>query len=118
MDTDGTARSPGVEVRAGEASGRSPLRIFINYRHEDMPFAASTLYRELRGRFGAENIFFDAGTLRPGMQFPEKITWHLSGTAGAFLALIGPEWLPEPHALSPCRSAAERAGESGCCCFP
>src|SRR5262249_62414865 len=36
----------------------------------------------------------DAGTLRPGMQFPEEITWHLSGTAGAFLALIGPEWLP------------------------
>jgi hypothetical protein len=94
MDTDGTDRSQGVEVRAGEASGRSPLRIFINYRHEDMPFAASTLYRELRGRFGAENIFFDAGTLRPGMQFPEKITSHLSGTAGAFLALIGPEWLP------------------------
>ena len=53
MDTDGTARGAGAEVRAGEASGRSPLRIFINYRHEDMPFAASTLYRELRGRFGA-----------------------------------------------------------------
>ena len=73
---------------------RPPLRIFINYRHEDVPFAASTLYRELKGRFGAENIFFDAGTLRPGMEFLEEITSHLSGTAGAFLALIGPEWLP------------------------
>jgi len=45
MDTDGTARGAGAEVRGGEAWGRSPLRIFINYRHEDMPFAASTLYR-------------------------------------------------------------------------
>jgi SIR2-like domain/TIR domain len=76
------------------AGGRAPLRIFINYRHEDVPFAASTLYRELKGRFDAENIFFDSGTLRPGMQFIEAITSHLTGTGGAFLALIGPQWLP------------------------
>jgi hypothetical protein len=69
------------------------LRIFINYRHEDMPFAASALYRELRARFGSEDIFFDAGTLRPGMQFLDTITSQLTGTAGAFLALIGPGWL-------------------------
>src|SRR5580704_5083309 len=75
------------------ADGRAPLRIFVNYRHEDVPFAASALYRELKGRFGAEKIFFDAGTLRPGMQFLEAITSHLSSTAGAFLALIGPGWL-------------------------
>ena len=63
-----------------------------------MPFAASALYRELKGRFGAENIFFDAGTLRPGMEFLEEITSRLSGTAGAFLALIGPAWLPTMEA--------------------
>src|SRR6202142_700615 len=77
--------------RDGES--RAPLRIFVNYRHEDMPFAAFALYRELKGRFGAENIFFDAGTLRPGMPFLEAITSHLTGAAGAFLALIGPGWL-------------------------
>lgn len=76
------------------AGGRAPLRIFINYRHEDVPFAASALYRELKGRFGAENIFFDSGTLRPGMPFLEAITSHLTGTGGAFLALIGHQWLP------------------------
>jgi SIR2-like domain/TIR domain len=76
------------------AGGRAPLRIFINYRHEDVPFAASALYRELKGRFGAENIFFDSGTLRPGMPFLEAITSHLTGTGGAFLALIGRQWLP------------------------
>jgi hypothetical protein len=84
------ARGPDAVVRAGEV--QPPLRIFINYRHEDMPFAASALYRELKGRFGAENIFFDAGTLRPGVQFLEEITSHLASPAGAFLALIGPGW--------------------------
>ena len=80
-------------TQTDDAGGRAPLRIFINYRHEDVPFAASTLYRELNGRFGAENIFFDSGTLRPGMQFLEAITSHLTGTGGAFLAVIGPQWL-------------------------
>jgi hypothetical protein len=28
------------------------------------------------------------------MEFLEEITSRLSGTAGALLALIGPEWLP------------------------
>lgn len=68
------------------------LKIFINYRHEDMPFAASALYRELRHRFGAENIFFDGGTLRPGMEFQDEIEAHLNGAAGAFIALIGSQW--------------------------
>ena len=40
-----------------ETPDRPPLRIVINYRHEDMPFAVSALYRKLKGRFGAENIF-------------------------------------------------------------
>jgi hypothetical protein len=59
-----------------------------------MPFAAMTLYRELRGRFGKENIFFDEGTLRPGMRFPEEIKSHLADGAGAFIALIGSRWMP------------------------
>lgn len=67
--------------------------IFINYRHEDSPFAATMLYEKLQGYFGKENIFFDRGTLRPGMPFLEEIKFHLSGAPGAFLALIGPKWL-------------------------
>lgn len=68
------------------------LKLFINYRHEDIPFAAVTLYRELKGRFGAENIFFDGGTLRPGMDFLEEITSHLGDPPGAFIAVIGSKW--------------------------
>jgi SIR2-like domain/TIR domain len=76
-----------------EAPARPPLKIFINYRHDDMPFAAMTLYRELKDRFGEGNIFFDGGALRPGMQFFEEIKSRLAGTAGAFIALIGPRWM-------------------------
>jgi hypothetical protein len=93
--------SEGVNDLSGPPDGlpakaltTSPLMIFINYRHEDMPFAATMLYQVLQGAFGKENIFFDEGTLRPGMPFLEEIKLHLAGTAGAFLALIGPKWLP------------------------
>jgi hypothetical protein len=92
VDKSGSSRPVGG-LPAEEAPG-PPLKIFINYRHEDMPFAAMTLYRELRARFGKENIFFDEGTLRPGMRFPEEIRSHLTSGAGAFIAMIGSKWMP------------------------
>jgi len=90
-DVDTTDPIRPADGGPAEAPG-PPLRIFINYRHEDAPFAASALYRELKERFGAENIFYDGGTLRPGMPFLNEIKAHLNGTAGAFIALIGPSW--------------------------
>jgi hypothetical protein len=69
------------------------LKIFINYRHAESPFAAMTLYRELGSRFGRENIFFDGGTLRPGMSFLEETRLHSTGSPGAFIAMIGPQWI-------------------------
>ena len=92
VDTRDSFRPAGDLAAEGPAG--LPLKIFINYRHEDMPFAAMTLYRELRGRFGKENIFFDEGTLRPGMRFPEEIKSHLTDGAGAFITLIGSRWMP------------------------
>jgi SIR2-like domain/TIR domain len=92
VNTSDSAQPAGGLFADGPAAG--PLKIFISWRHEDMPFAAMTLYRELRGRFGQENIFFDERSLRPGMRFPEEIRSHLTDGAGAFLALIGPRWLP------------------------
>ena len=71
---------------------RLPLKIFIT-RHEDMPFAAMMLYRD-KERFGKENIFFDEGTLQPGMRFLEEIRSHLTDDAGAFIAVIGSKWMP------------------------
>jgi SIR2-like domain/TIR domain len=91
MDTSDSARIAGDPSTGGPAG--LPLKIFINYRHEDIPFAAWTLYRELKGQFGKENIFFDQGTLLPGMPFLEEIKSQLAGTAGAFIALIGSKWM-------------------------
>jgi TIR domain len=70
----------------------APFRIFINYRHADTGWAAWALYLMLEGRFGTENVFFDNGTLRPGMEWFEEIKSHV-GAAGAFIALIGPQWM-------------------------
>ena len=90
-DADDSALTAGSLSTEGPA--KSPLPIFISYRREDMPFAASMLYRELKERVGQENIFFDGGTLRPGMPFLEEIKSHLNRPAGAFLALIGSKWM-------------------------
>jgi hypothetical protein len=92
VDTSDSAQA-GSDLSAEGAAG-PPLKIFINYRHEDVPFAAMMLYRELRQRFGSENIFFDEGTLRPGMRFPEEIRSHLTDDAGAFISVIGSKWMP------------------------
>ena len=73
---------------------RPPLKMFVNYRREDVPFAAMMLYRELKARFESDDIFFDNGTLRPGMRFPEEIRSHLTNGAGVFIAVIGSKWMP------------------------
>jgi SIR2-like domain/TIR domain len=90
VDTSDSAQPVGGVPANGPA--KVPLRIFINYRHQDIPFAAMMLYRELRSRFGKEDIFFDKGTLLPGMRFPGEIKSHLTDGAGAFIALIGSKW--------------------------
>jgi hypothetical protein len=74
-------------------SARSSLQIFINYRHEDTQGTAFALYFKLVERFGRDNVFFDNGTLRPGTHWFEEIKSHVA-TAGAFISLIGTEWMP------------------------
>lgn len=86
-----------TDTHASEVLTQEPsapaLQVFINYRREDMPFAALMLHRELKSRFGAENVFFDGVALQPGMDWLREIKLNLTGATGAFLALIGPTWL-------------------------
>src|SRR5579863_3004317 len=82
-----------LQVGMNEGSSVQPLKIFMNYRHEDTPFAAWTLYRELKGEFGKDNIFFDQGSLVSGMQFLGEIKSHLASAQGAFIAVIGTRWI-------------------------
>jgi hypothetical protein len=81
-------------LRGARSAFEKKIKIFISYRHEDIPFAAMALYRELKERFGRENIFFDEGRLLPGMSFLEEIRSHSTGSPGVFIAMIGPEWMP------------------------
>jgi SIR2-like domain/TIR domain len=73
------------------------LKVFVNYRHEDTQGTAWALYFKLVEQFGEENVFFDHGTLRPGMQWLEEIKSHIDG-AGVFLVLIGPKWMSSLNA--------------------
>jgi SIR2-like domain/TIR domain len=70
----------------------APLRIFINYRHEDADMAALMLHGRLADRFGAECVFLDVKAIEPGSKWLEQIKTH--GQRGSvFLALIGRGWL-------------------------
>lgn len=69
-----------------------PLKIFISYRRAEMSGTAWALYLSLKERFGAENVFLDNNNLQGGMQWLDEIKSHVNA-AGAFLALIGPNWM-------------------------
>ncbi len=70
-----------------------PLKVFINYRHEDLEGTVWAIYDKLSQRFGRDNVFFDNGTLKPGMEWFEEIKSHVAG-AGVFLCLMGAKWMP------------------------
>jgi hypothetical protein len=46
----------------------------------------------LKNYFGDERIFFDVDTIRPGVNFEEKITGELDHS-DAMLVMIGNQWL-------------------------
>ena len=68
-----------------------PLRIFINYRHEDTWGQALLLRERLANKFGSENVFLDVRTLQAGMRWPEEIK-RQQQTCTVLLSLIGPAW--------------------------
>lgn len=76
---------------SADASAGRPLKVFINYRHADTQGTAWLLYTKLEERFSSENVFFDRGTLQPGMRWFDEIESHLDGCA-VFIALIGQQW--------------------------
>lgn len=102
METNGPHE--GGDGRLAAAPAGVSLKIFINYRHEDTHGTAWALYWRLQERFGAANVFFDNGTLRPGMHWLEEIKSHLA-SGGAFIALIGSQWMPS------LQSRLQRGGE-------
>ena len=81
--------TPETGVVSVRAAG---LKVFINYRRDDVPGVALLLQRELAARFGADNVFFDLKSIQPGRRWLEETRTHGSACT-AFIALIGSRWV-------------------------
>ena len=66
--------------------------IFISYRRQDTEGQAGRLYGDLVAAFGRESVFMDVAGIEPGRDFRKAIDRSLS-SCGAFLAMIGKDWL-------------------------
>jgi hypothetical protein len=67
-------------------------RIFISYRRSDTAGYAGRLYDTLKNYFGEDRLFFDVDTIKPGVDFEQKIKSELDRSA-VVLVLIGEHWL-------------------------
>jgi hypothetical protein len=66
--------------------------IFISYRREDTSYIAGRLHDRLAAHFGADQIFRDVDTMKPGVDFVERID-EAVGSCDALVAIIGDDWL-------------------------
>jgi hypothetical protein len=98
--------------------------VFICYRHDDHPGAASELYVRLTGALGSDRVFIDDENIPLGANYTKAIDAHLSRSA-VMLVLIGPQWthtaerrhrLSDPH--DPVRLEIAKAFERGVIVIP
>lgn len=94
--TDSESRLLLDDRPSGDGRSTVPVKVFINYRHEDTEEAAARLYDLLAARFGAKNVFFDSRTLGVGTEWLAQIKAH-GANSGVFLALIGRTWVAHLH---------------------
>jgi eukaryotic-like serine/threonine-protein kinase len=66
--------------------------IFISYRRQEASYLAAWLHEFLRERFGAQRVFLDIDSIRPGVNFIAAINQAIASSA-LMLVLIGPHWL-------------------------
>ncbi|BEL04345.1 hypothetical protein Q0Z83_025360 [Actinoplanes sichuanensis] len=64
---------------------------FVNYRTDDEMIGAVHLAEKLADRVGADNVFLDRHSLRPGDDFAAVIEDRLRACR-MLIALIGPRW--------------------------
>ena len=67
-------------------------RILVNYRRDDSAAYAGRLADRLREQFGADNVFVDIDTIRPGEDFVDRIDQSIA-TCDVLVAVIGKSWL-------------------------
>jgi len=69
--------------------------VFISYRREDSAAYAGRLYDHLAARFGADRVFMDIDTIRPGDDFV-KVFSDKVAACEVLIAVIGKRWLTAP----------------------
>jgi len=69
--------------------------VFISYRREDSAAYAGRLYDHLAARFGADRVFMDIDTIRPGDDFVKVISDKVAACE-VLIAVIGKRWLTTP----------------------
>ena len=70
-------------------------KIFLNYRREETSGHAGRLYDRLSQHFGADQIFMDLDTLKPGVDFTQDIDQAV-GQCEVMVSLVGNRWLVLP----------------------
>lgn len=66
--------------------------VFVNYRTGDGEWAALLIDRELKNRFGADQVFYASRSIQPGDDFAREIERRLANS-DVLLAVIGDRWL-------------------------
>ncbi|MDQ8703248.1 toll/interleukin-1 receptor domain-containing protein [Streptomyces sp. LHD-70] len=73
-------------------------KIFINYRSGNGDHLAAALDENLRNRFGADAVFRDGRSLKPGTAYPQALLRELRRSS-VLLVVIGPGWGRSPRLL-------------------
>jgi hypothetical protein len=68
------------------------LRIFVSYRHDDVPAHSGRLADRLVSRFGEDDVFLDIDAIDPGLDFRVAVRQAID-TCDVVIVVIGPKWL-------------------------
>src|SRR5512134_2402875 len=66
-------------------------KIFISYRRSETEYAAGALGRELRRRFGDDQVFRDKEDIRGGAAWKQQLLHEIDRDC-ALLVLMGKDW--------------------------
>src|SRR5262245_18751366 len=69
-----------------------PQSIFVSYRRMDSQHATFAIADRLRWAFGADEVFFDRGSIRSGHEWPESLRRGLEA-AKVLVVVMGKAWL-------------------------
>jgi TIR domain-containing protein len=73
-------------------SQSSSLRIFVSYRHDDVPALSGRLADRLVNQFGEDRVFLDIDAIDPGLDFRVVLRQAID-TCDVVIVVIGPRWL-------------------------